>query len=91
MLGCSTLKAIQEGITMLIIINALIGVFIAVSRKKKKKAREGKKNMGRKCHIPSTSPGEVEGMETLIAEALAKIKPTHPLRLAKQAARRNRN
>jgi hypothetical protein len=31
------------------------------------------------------------GMETLIAEALAKIKPTEPLRLAKQAARRKRN
>jgi hypothetical protein len=27
------------------------------------------------------------GMETLIAEALAKIKPTATLRLAKQAAR----
>ena len=31
------------------------------------------------------------GMEILIAEALAKIKPSEPLRLAKQAARRNRN
>ena len=30
-------------------------------------------------------------METLIAEALAKIKPTDRLRVAKQAARRNRN
>ncbi len=37
--------------------------------------------------------GEVEGMETLIpegaAETLDKIKPTDPLRLAKQKARRN--
>ncbi len=31
------------------------------------------------------------GIETLIAEAVAKIKPTEPFRLAKQAARRNRN
>ena len=31
------------------------------------------------------------GMETLIAEALANIKPTDPVRLAKQAARRNRS
>jgi hypothetical protein len=31
------------------------------------------------------------GIVTLIAEALAKIKPTEPYRLAKQAARRKRN
>jgi hypothetical protein len=31
------------------------------------------------------------GIEILIAEALAKINPTEPLRLAKQAARRKRN
>jgi hypothetical protein len=30
-------------------------------------------------------------METLVAEALAKIKPTDPLRLSKEAERRNRN
>ena len=29
---------------------------------------------------------EVKGMETLIAEALAKIKPTDPLRLAKSTS-----
>ena len=34
---------------------------------------------------------EVEGMDSLIAEALAKIKTTDPLRLTKHAARRNRN
>jgi len=31
------------------------------------------------------------GMETLIAEALAKIKTTEPFRLVKEAARRNLN
>jgi hypothetical protein len=31
------------------------------------------------------------GIVTRIAEALAKIKPTEPLRLAKHAARRKRN
>ena len=31
------------------------------------------------------------GMETLIAETLAKIKPTDPLRLVNQSVRRNRN
>jgi hypothetical protein len=30
------------------------------------------------------------GIEILIAEAFVKINPTEPLRLAKQAARRNR-
>ena len=30
-------------------------------------------------------------IEILMAEALTKVKPTEPLRLAKQAARRNRN
>ena len=34
---------------------------------------------------------EVEGMESLMAEALAKIKTTDPLRLTKHAARRIRN
>jgi hypothetical protein len=31
------------------------------------------------------------GMVTLIAEAFAKLKPTEPFRLAKRAARKNRN
>ena len=31
------------------------------------------------------------GIEILIAEAFAKIRPTEPLRLGKQAVRRNRN
>ena len=34
---------------------------------------------------------EVKVMQTLIAEALAKIKATDPLRLAKRSAPRNRN
>jgi hypothetical protein len=31
------------------------------------------------------------GMETLMTEALAKIKPTGALRLGKESVRRNRN
>ena len=31
------------------------------------------------------------GIVTLVAEVLAEIKPTEPLRLAKQAAHRKRN
>ena len=49
--------------------------------------REGmKRGRGMKVRVDKS-----RGMETSIAEALAEIKPTGPLRLAKQAVRRKRN
>jgi hypothetical protein len=49
------------------------------------------------CGTPRTSSGVKErddkssGIEILMADSFAKINPTDPLRLAKQAARRKRN
>ena len=62
----------------------------------KKRARGARRGVERRERMKRGSgmKGQDErsrGMEILIDEALAKIKPTQPLRLGKQAARRKRN